>query len=764
MTENKVRNKEAANNFASSTDKKMRTFLLKISKFNKLKIGTTLALLLCAAVSNAQVTISGKVVDDKDKPVMGASVSLDNTLDGGTTDSAGNFKFTTEEKGNQTIVATEVSHQNAGMPINVDKDVSGLVLKMKGNKTHDLDQVVITAGSIEASNDNKTVLKPLDVVTTAGTQADVVRAIQTLPGTQQQGTETGLFVRGGDASEAAIVVDEMVVQNAFFGGPPGVATRSRFGPFQFKGVSFSSGGYSARYGQALSSVLELNTQDLPDKSNANLGLNMAGVYASGVHLWKNASIEGGASYNNLTPFYKIATTNVDYYKVPVGGSGNTRFVWKPNKDGIFKISANGSYFTTGIGISNPFSAADTSAPKTINYELKEQNYYSNASYRQLFKDKFSLYAASSYSYNKSDNRFDTTAIPQDDQRAQGRLEGKYYATSRLGILLGAEYQYYKIDKTWGPYQYGFHETSIAGYTEVDWAPFTWLAIRPGLRYEHSELLQKASLAPRLSLAIKTGTYSQVSLAGGYFYQNPDNIYLYGSARPALDFQNAIHYIANWQIIKNDRTLRIEGYYKDYRNLVKEHGAYDPNSYRYLVYGTTVDNAGKGYAKGIELFWRDRKSIKNLDYWLSYSYIDTKRSYSNFPDSAGEVTPTFISDHNLNVIAKYFINKIQTNISATYSFATGKPYYDPDPNVAFLSERTPDYHNLSVTISYLTHIKKWFTVVYAGVDNVTNRHNVFGYNYINDGSQVQKTEVRPALYRSIFVGANFSLSEFKKDEL
>ncbi len=736
------------------------------NKYKGLKGLIAIPLLLWSMAAAAQVKISGKVVDDKDRPVAGASVSLDNTLDGSTTDSAGNFNFNTEEKGNQTIVATEVSHQNAGMPINVDKDVSGLILKMKGNKVHDLDQVTITAGSIEASNDNKTVLKPLDIVTTAGTQADVVRAIQTLPGTQQQGTETGLFVRGGDASEAAVVVDEMVVQNAFFGGPPGVATRSRFGPFQFKGVSFSSGGYSARYGQALSSVLELNTQDLPDKSNANLGLNMAGVYASGVHLWKkqNMSIEGGASYNNLTPFYKLATTNVDYYKVPAGGSANTRFVWKPNKDGIFKISGNGSYFATGIGVPNPFSAGDPNAPKNINYEIKEQNYYSNASYRQMFKDKFSLYTAASYSYNKSDNKFDTIAIPQDDQRAQGRIEGKYYATSRLGILLGGEFQYYKIDKAWGTYHYGFHETSVAGYTELDWAPFAWLAIRPGLRFEHSELLQKENIAPRLSLAIKTGTYSQVSLAGGYFYQNPDNIYLYGSAHPAFDFQNAIHYIANWQMTRNDRTLRIEGYYKDYMSLVKEHGAYDPNSYRNVLYATSIDNSGKGYAKGLELFWRDRKSVKNLDYWISYSYIDTKRSYSNYPDSAGQVTPTFISNHNLNVIAKYFIDKIHTNISATYSFATGKPYYDPDPAVAFLSERTPVYNNLSLTFSYLTHIKKWFTVVYAGIDNVTNQHNVFGYNYISDGSEIRKTEVRPALYRSIFVGANFSLSEFKKDEL
>ncbi|MBS1587254.1 MAG: TonB-dependent receptor [Bacteroidetes bacterium] len=745
----------------------MKPFLPKISKgATRLRWLLVLPLVLLCTMAMAQVTISGKVVDENDKPVKGASVSLDNTLDGATTDDNGLFKFTTEEKGNQTIVATEVSHQNAGQPINVDKDVAGLVLKMKGNKAHDLDQVVITAGSIEATNDkDKTVLKPLDIVTTAGAQADVVRAIQTLPGTQQQGAQTGLFVRGGDASEAAMIVDEMTVQDAFFNTAPGVAARSRFGPFQFKGVAFSSGGYSARYGQALSSVLELNSLDLPDKSNVNLGVNMAGVYASGTHLWKNASIDGTAYYNNLTPFYKLAKTNFNFFEVPVGGGGSTRFVWKPNKDGIFKISVNGSYFTSGVGVPNPFGDTSVAGGDTIDYRIKDQNWYSNASYRQMFKDKFSLYTAASYSYDKSDNSFGAIPAPQNDQRAQYRLEGKYYATSRISLLVGGEAQYYKVNKQWTDTlpQYGFHETQVAAYAEADIAPMTWLAIRPGVRFEHSELLGKNNIAPRLSLAIKTGAYSQVSLAGGMFFQNPDYMYLYYQNPYGMGFQQAIHYIANWQWIRNDRTLRIEGYYKDYKDLELEHYAtpFDPNSFRFLYPGITVDNAGKGYAKGIELFWRDRKSLKNLDYWISYSFIDTKREYKNYETMA---QPDFISNHNLNVIAKYFIDKISTNVSATYSFATGKPYYDPNPGVAFLSERTPAYHNLSLTLSYLHTIKKWFTVVYLGVDNITNNPNIFGYRYRMTPAGYASEPIKPALYRSIFLGVNFSLTEFSKDEL
>ena len=740
-----------------------------------------LIIMLIAGIASAQYKISGTVVDNSNKPVRGASVYLDNTIDGGTTDSTGVFHFTTSEKGNQSIVASEVSHETAGLPIAITGDMSGIVLHLKANKTHDLDAVVITAGSFDASNDkSKTVLKPLDIVTTAGANADVVKAIEMLPGTQQTGTDNGLFVRGGDASELAILVDEMVVQNAFFSGPPGVATRSRFGAFQYQGIAFSSGGYSARYGQALSGVLELNTTDLPDKSTVNLGINMAGLYASGTKKWKKSALDIGGSYNNLTPFYGLATTNFKFYNVPIGGSGNLRYVWKPNKDGILKITANTSYMTSGIGVPNPYAGVSPTAntdsiakilsalPDTVNFLTRDQYYYTNVSYKQLFKDKYSLYVAASYSLDQTNNAFGSIPIDETDHRTQFRIEGKDYFTTRLNLLVGSDIQSYGISKNFDnslPQQ--FTETIESGYAELEWTPINLIAIRPGIRYEHSELLNKSDVVPRISMAIKTGNHSQVSLASGIFYQDPDNMYLLAGLHPGM--QESIHYIANWQYTKDDRTLRLEGYYKKYTNLVFEPAnatdtTYDPSNYRVVTPNTVVNNSGYGYAQGLELFYRDKKTIKNLDYWISYSYIDTKRKYDNF---ISEATPTYIADNNLSIVAKYFVDKWQTNFSATYSYASGRPYYNPN-NPTFLGDKTPDFNNLALTIAYLHSFGKWFTVFYFSVDNITNQHNIFGYRYTYDASGVvttaPKSPIVPALYRSFFVGVNMSLTQFKKDEL
>ncbi len=704
-------------------------------------------LLLFATQGFAQFKISGKVTDTKGTPLPGTSVYLDNTIDGATTDSVGNFSFTTEEKGPQSLVATEVTHETVGMPLNISGDITGLIVQMK-TVSRKLDELIVTAGSFEASDRDKTVLKTLDIVTTAGAQADIVKAIQTLPGTQQQGTQTGLFVRGGDASEAAVVVDGLTAQNAFLSTPPGVAARSRFSAFQFKGVAFSSGGYSARYGQALSSVLELNSNDLPDKSTINTGINMAGVYFSGSKLINNSSIEGSASYNNLTPFYGLAKTNVEYYKVPQGGAGSAKYAWKPNKDGIFKALVNYNRFSTGTRLPDPSDASHT-----LDFGITNQNLYSTASYRQSLKDKWNLYFATGYSYNQDDIMWDTIPSMNKDYRIQTRAEAKYYATSRLSLLAGTEVQNFIYDRTWSGWNSNFTETQIAGYAEAEWNPVNWIAFKPGLRYEHSALIGNSALSPRLALAIKAGLYGQFSVASGMFYQTVDQQYLLNGYRP--DFQQAIHYIANYQYMHNDRTLRLEGYYKTYDQLVREHvPVYDANSFRF-PYGS-VDNSGYGYAGGAELFWRDKKTVKNADYWISYSYIDTRRLFKNYITDA---QPDFIATHNLNVIAKYFINRITTQVNVTYNYASGRPYYNP-ANPTFLGDVTPEYHNLSFTLNHLRSIGKWFTVIYAGVDNVTNYKSVFGYRFANGN----RYEMRPALYRSVFVGINFSLTAFDKDEL
>ncbi len=715
-----------------------------------MKIAALFFLSMICASSYAQSSVIGRATDSQGNPLPGASIYLLNTLDGTSADANGNYTITTTEKGNQILVVSSIGYQTFNQPLVLENKKYVYDFKLV-EAVNELDEVVISAGTIEATNDRKVaVLRPLDIVTTAGAAGDIIGAIQTLPGTTRVGEQTGLFVRGGDSSETSVIIDGMVVQNFFTSDIPGVAQRSRFSPFQFKGTSFSSGGYSVRYGQALSSILELNTNDMPTRGTLNAGINMAGAFGSAAKVFKTNSIELTGNYTNVAPFYKLANTNFDFYKAPEGGSGSVRWVSKGGDKSIFKLLASGGAFGSGTEIPDL-----TNAGAKYRFGIQNKNGYVNSSYLLTINPRLQSYSAISVSANEDNNNFGTSQSRTIEWRLQARTEVAYELTNKVNLLAGTEWQRFATERNFNNLQSNFYETHAAAYTELEWRPSKWLGFKSGVRGEHSLLLDRSTVSPRISAAIKTGQQSQVSVASGIFYQNPNSRYLFTENRP--DFQQAIHYIANYQWVSEKQTFRIEGYYKSYNSLVRELGVpYDPNTYRFVT--TTVDNSGKGYAQGLDLFWRDKRLLKNLDYWISYSLVDTKRLYETFPT---EATPSFVATHNLNVIGKYFIKPLKLNIAATYTYSSGRPYYNPNDS-KFLGSLAPYYENLSVNISYVTTIKKVFSVFYFGVDNILDRHNVFGYRFTADGSQ--QFPIEPPLYRSVFVGMNFSLSAFNKDEL
>lgn len=707
------------------------------------------ALLLCSIQVLAQSTIKGKVTDESSRPVPYATILLKVSKDGAITDEAGNFTITTQAKGLDTLAVNAMGYDEYLYDIELADKNYDLKLTMPDPPT-DLGEVLITAGSIEANNERSVaVLTPLDIVSTAGGQGDIIGAIQTLPGVQRNGgDQTGLMVRGGDVNESAVIVDGTIAQNAFFSTVPGVAQRSRFNPFQFKGVSFSSGGYTARYGQALSSILDLQTSDLPEKSTASLGLNFAGVSVSGVKLMENNAIEFTGNYTDLSPFYELTKPNVQYKRVPKGGSISTRWVSKIGEKGMFKMNFQHRFNKMALVIPDP-----TTAGQTIPFGIENDNTSFNSSFKKWVNTNLNVFTAFAFSNNTDNLTWGKIPSYRNDTRVQGRAEVQYFPKSRVEILAGVEAQKYGYTQKYDTLALGFNEVLLALYAESEWKPLKRLALKLGGRAEHSQYLGKGSIVPRFSSAYKTGKHSQISMATGIFYQNAAPQYLMQGYKPGL--QRAIHYMANYQWIKSDRTFRIETYYKSYDQLIKENKPYTPNAFRF-DYGI-VTNAGSGYAQGIDLFWRDKKSIKSFDYWVSYSFIDTKRLYQNYPT---KVRPDYVSPHNLNLITKYFVEKWQTSISLSYNYASGRGYYNP--STEFLSQTAPDYHNFSIGMAYLTTVKKVFTVIYLSVDNVTNHKNVLGYRYSADGAS--RYPILPPMYRSIFFGINMSLSKFDKDEL
>ncbi|MES1225796.1 MAG: TonB-dependent receptor, partial [Bacteroidota bacterium] len=266
----------------------------------------------------AQTTITGKVKDTKGHPIPGASISLKDTYDGATSDSSGNYRFQTSEKGEQTIIVTNIGYNSFEQKIMIAKDAI-IVNAFLKEQLSELKAVTITAGSFAAGDSKRgAVLSSIDVATTAGSNADITAALKTLPGAQQVGEQEGLFVRGGAGYEAKQYIDGTLVNNPYYSSVPDIAQRGRFSPFLFKGTVFSTGGYSALYGQALSSVVLLESIDLPEKSEVDATISplVAGIGTQ--QLAKNKKSSWGITYDytNVGLYFDAVKQTPDYFKIP----------------------------------------------------------------------------------------------------------------------------------------------------------------------------------------------------------------------------------------------------------------------------------------------------------------------------------------------------------------------------------------------------------------------------------------------------------------
>jgi hypothetical protein len=278
-----------------------------------------------------------------------------------------------------------------------------------------------------------------------------------------------------------------------------------------------------------------------------------------------------------------------------------------------------------------------------------------------------------------------------------------------------------------------------------------LAAKAGGRVEHSQIVNKWNVAPRLSVAYKFPDNSQASFAYGIFYQNPERKYLPTIA--SLDYSRAAHYILQYQKLTNKRTFRVEAFYKKYNDLYKTSVAVTGRE-------SATNNNGFGHAKGIEFFYRDKKTFKNVDYWISYSYLDTKRDYLNYPQA---ITPSFAANHTVAVVIKKFVLPWKTGFNLSYNFATGRPYYhftyDNTQNKYIIGDagKTINYNSMSFSVNYLPSIgkknPKAFTVWVLGINNVLGQNQVFNYNYNNNGTR--KEAITPPSKRFIFVGCFIS---------
>ena len=713
----------------------------------------------------AQITISGKVLGRNNKPLKDVSVTLKDTYDGATTDETGNYKFETSEKGSQTLIFSHPKFIEIEKSIQVEDKNLILNAELK-ESVSEIDAVVISAGSIEASDKKRatTLLTPIDVYTTAGANGQISSALETLPGVQKVGESEGLFVRGGTGTETKFFMDGNLVNNYFGNSVPGIKAMDRLNTSLFKGNVFSSGGYSAVYGQALSGVLALESIDLPERNSADFGISP--IFASGgiqrVNQEKTHSYGISLGYSNLELMQKILKFNTDFEKAPNSFGGNGNFRIKTSRGGFIKYY--GSYDTSSMKLSSPNLDDETSSDK-INQNGK--NTFHSLSYREKF-GRYTLNLGSSYTFNQNILHFSNVdqngSSPFNNDidskgnyfNAKALIERKLFKISaiRAGIELNTT-----KEETWvsiAQKNYEFRDDITSLFAETDLGISNDLSLKIGARAENSSSINRWNFSPRFAMAYRISKEWTSSLAYGTFFQNPESRFFTENYQP--NYQRADHYIFQVQRAADGRSLRLETYYKKYQDLIKT----TTDFYRPIA----LNNNGSGYAKGVELFWRDKKSLKNIDYWVSYSYLDSKRDYLNYTES---LFPNFAAKHTLSVVAKKFVTNWKTGFNISYNYNSGRPYYNfvtENGNTVLKNQGfVKDYQAVNFSLNYLPNLGKKdaraFTILVLSINNVLGTKNEFGYNFSSNG--LKSRAIVPPTNTFVFIGAFISFGTDRTQE-
>ncbi len=510
------------------------------------------SLLLITLGAHAQTTFTGTVQDTRGEAIVGANVYLKDTYDGTSSATNGSFTFVASATGEQWLLVSAVGYRSYEQPLTVRHDTirTTIILREAINK---MDGVTITAGAFAASDEKQgLMLKPLEIVTTAGALGDISGALNTLPGTQTVAEDGRLFVRGGDGHETQTYMDGMLIHAPYGASAPDVPTRGRFSPFLFKGTTFSTGGYSAEYGQALSSALILNSVNLAPQTQTDVSLMTVGVDATHQHRWENTSLLVRGEYTNLVPYQGLVKQDVAWECAPVSGGGSVALRHKTSAQGVLKLYG---YANRGqLALRQPTISRDDSD----NIRVQNDNLYLNGTYQEAFTDRWSVRTGLSYTQDQTATTINNQPLKESSTGVHTKATVTYDASEYLAIRGGAEHQ---LDKGVRSYQLAEGETVqrwddqlSAGFVEADvYASSRWVA-RAGVRGEYSSLSQTIRVDPRLSLAYQTGSASQVSLAYGAFAQRPEARLLTGGHR--LLPERATHYIANYQRSKNGRTFRV----------------------------------------------------------------------------------------------------------------------------------------------------------------------------------------------------------------
>jgi hypothetical protein len=748
-------------------------------------INISLLLFLSTVTFAQDFTLSGFMRDaSTGEELLYATVLVKETGQGVTTNLYGFYSLTLP-KGDYTVqysyLGMTTMEVQIALSVNIKQDIE---LSSGGIN---LDEIVIKAKKENENVTNTEVstvtlsMKDAKLIPVLLGEQDILKTMQLLPGVSANSEgSSGFFVRGGDADQNLILLDEAPIYNAshllgFF---------SVFNSDALKDVKLYKGGMPAEYGGRVSSVMDIRMKNGNMKEwkvSGGVGLISSRLTAEGpIQKDKGSVIVSarrtyadvlarpflGDDFSDLSLYfydlnfkanYKLGEKDRIYFSAYNGrdvfGTENFGFDWG-NTTGTFrwnhlfsdKLFSNTtliySDYDYGFKVQAGGNAISLSSG-IYDYNVKQDyNWYVNPknSLRFGWQGIYHRLKPSQFTIEGSEGDGETL----EEQKA---LEGGFYIANEQKVSDRLSLNYGLRLSTF---------SNIGAYTEKTYDEFD--NVLTETTYEDGDVYNTYyGLEPRLNATYLLNDVSSIKGSYNRNYQylhllsnsssgTPTDFWIASSTlvKPQIADQIALGYFRNFK--DNIYEFSVESYYKNLQNQV---GFEDGGS---AVNNTDIESDlifGDGRTYGLEFYLKKKKG--DFTGWISYTLAKSERQFTEVNNNSW-FSARQDRTHDLSIVGMYQITP-RLNASASFVYYTGDAVTFPvgkyfvDGSLVNLygdrnSERMPDYHRFDFGLTYiLKDSDKFYSDLNLSIYNVYNRKNAYSIDFeIDDNGQTQATQL------------------------
>ena len=657
-----------------------------------------------SVATRSVATVSGYVREaGSQEALIGVNVYLPGTSTGTTTNTYGFYSLTLPTQDSVRLAYSFVGYNAVLRTLSFRADQQ-LNVTLTPGKT--LTEVTVTSSRVEEKISDSPQMSQIDVpvqqikkIPAFLGEKDVMKVLQLMPGVQK-GSEgsTGIYVRGGGPDQNLIILDDAIVYNAnhlfgFF---------SVFNGDALKSVELTKGGFPARFGGRLSSVIDLNMKDgNREKLHGEGGIGL---------ISSRLTLEGPLTKNRKGSFLVSGRrTYLDILAAPLiakESNGQTKagyYFYDFNAKANYDLGTKDKVYLSGYFGRDKFYAKDKDSGTDVGIS------WGNSTGTLRWNHLFSQRLFSNLSLIYSDYKFQ---ISSDEKGRTGtdlfslrynsgirdyslKYDIDYYPNPRHSFRFGVQTIQHRFTpsavvlKNAGDLQFTRNVDNIdvleSGiYAEDSWRPNDRWRMNGGLRLSHfiQEKTNCFRPEPRLSVAYKLKY--DLSLKASYALMNqyvhllsntgiglPTDLWVPTTDRIAPQQSEQLAAGVAKDFNKSGLSLTVEGYYKTMKNIInyREGASFllldDPTSAEQVRWEDNV-TAGKGWSYGAEVLLQ--KKAGRFSGWAGYTLSWTQWQ---FPELNGgrKFYPRYDRRHDISLVGIYELNK-RITLSATWVYGTG----------------------------------------------------------------------------------------------